>query len=331
MLMKVQTWCNLEQATQGWDKRGQRCLRSSKGSRGSKGLSLKAKWILEDGAVPLSSLCCLTVQRYGFFLRFPNIFPTQTDKNGQKWTQTDNGKNFCCIFAARSLTQWSVNKKSHERCRCRCISCLDLALAICESQLSHLTKTNPKRTTSRAYTFQGEKDFNFLKQKKGFAQKNLLIPKLYRRMTFLGQDWSCRGRIKHYDGRQSACFDWSITFLVLDWLCLDWIEYSDGRQSTCSDWKMTFLGQDWSYFGRIQHYDGRHNACSCRIKYFNGRQSACSDRRMTIPGLDWLCRGWIEHSVGRQSTCSDWRMTIPGQDWSCRGRIKHYDGRQSTL
>ena len=57
----------------------------------------------------------------------------------------------------------------------RCTRCLDLVHAICESELSHLSYPNSKRTALPCYTFQKEKKSS-LEEEKGEARKTIRAP-----------------------------------------------------------------------------------------------------------------------------------------------------------
>jgi hypothetical protein len=67
----------------------------------------------------------------------------------------------------------------------------------------------------------------------------------FRRITILGQDWSCFGWIKHSVGRDNAYNDEGITNLGQDWSCYVWIKHSVGRDNAYNDEGITNLGQDW--------------------------------------------------------------------------------------
>ena len=86
-------------------------------------------------------------------------------------------------FAPRSLKCGQYLKKNFERCGCWRIACLVSASATCESQLSHLSDTNTKRTASRATPFK-EKKTSILevgkraKPRKDHPDLNTMVPSL---------------------------------------------------------------------------------------------------------------------------------------------------------
>ena len=115
------------------------------------------------------------------------------DINNSKWEKKRTFADICgqmrtvpkIKFVSLQRDLWNngmIRKKSFERCGCWRIGCFVLLSATCESQLSHLSDTNTKRTSRMCYTFQREKVLPWRK-KKGKARKNCSTKHKPERLT----------------------------------------------------------------------------------------------------------------------------------------------------
>ena len=94
-----------------------------------------------------------------------------------------NNREIVRTFASWSLKCGLYLKKSFERCGCWRLSCLALASVTCESQLSHLSETNAKRTASRATPFKEKKtsievEKRAKPRKKTIRTRHTMVPNL---------------------------------------------------------------------------------------------------------------------------------------------------------
>ena len=89
----------------------------------------------------------------------------------------------------------------------QCTRCLDLVHAICESELSHLSYPNSKRTALPCYTFQKEKKSSLEEEKRAKPRKTIRAPiLLLLAQEILGEigsgneAWSGEGHTETTDG-----------------------------------------------------------------------------------------------------------------------------------